>query len=322
LPVRVEQVELEHAVVGCAPVARLDGDLTEVSVERPDVAGVDVENRGDVARPCRTVNVSELRRLLREWDIGRPFNVALMPNQGHSSRAWLVETADAKLVAKLIDDGRPYVEPGLRVAAAVERGGVSTGAPVPTRTGEICTDVHVGGQSRTLALLRFVAGEPLDVKRDDAAEIAGDLLGRVHTVLLRDSARSWVPNDLLDWCEAHAQTNPESDTGQAMKTLTGLRKLQRAGALKTAVVYGDPSPEIIVTEQLDDVALIDWGTPSWGPLVHDIACWLSFIRPSTQPGESEPFTAAYERHVPLARGELDAIPLFHELARALRLWTA
>lgn len=242
-----------------------------------------------------------------------------MPAQGHSSSAWLVESAGERFVAKLIRDGRRYAEPGLQVAAAVERAGVPTGAPVPTPAGDLCADAQVDGRWCTLALLRFVAGKPLDVTRRDAAEIAGDLLGRVHAVLLRDSARGWVPNDLLRWCESHAKTNPDADTSEALKALTALFELDAGGALKKAVVYGDPSPEIIVGERPGESALIDWGTPSWGPLAHDVACWLRLVAPEPSADNSDGFLAAYQQHVRLRHGDLDAIPLFHELGTALRL---
>jgi Ser/Thr protein kinase RdoA (MazF antagonist) len=257
---------------------------------------------------------------LEAWGLEDDPRVSLMPGQGHSSSAWLVETDGKQYVAKLIRDGRPYAEPGLRVARAVEEAGVSTGAPVLTLAGEVCVEAEVDGSACTLALLRFAAGKPLKPTHPDAASIAGGLLGRVHAVLLRGSKREWVPNDLLGWCEAHARSLPERQAAEALTALAAIREHQKGEGLTTAVVYGDPSPEIVVDDQTGEVALIDWGTPSWGPLVHDLACWVRYLGASWGSERSNQFVATYREHVELVPGELGAVPLCHELGHAVGLF--
>jgi Ser/Thr protein kinase RdoA (MazF antagonist) len=278
----------------------------------------DFEDASDPASPAQlclsgvrvlVVNVPEVIPLLRLWGLDAPSRPKPLATQGHSSTVWLVEAAGERFVAKLIHDRRRYAEPGLRVAAAVEAGGVRTGAPLPTVGGDLCAAVEVDGRECTLALLRFVPGNPLDPGQPDAAEIAGGLLGRVHAILLRDSARDWVPNDLLDWCESYAETRPAVATDHALSALARLRDL---GGQRTAAVYGDPTPEILVDES-GEPALIDWGTPSWGPLAHDLACWLRHL------DGTEGFLAAYEKHVALGPVDREAIPRCRELVEALAL---
>ena len=260
----------------------------------------------------------DVARLLESWPLAEPVAIAPTPEQGDTSQSWLVDAGGERFVAKLIHDGRRYAEPGLRVALAVDRGGVPTGAPILTRIGDLCLDVAVGERGGTLALLHFVLGEPLDPGAREAPEVAGALLGRVHAILARDSARDWVPNDLLDWAEWHAAANSAVDRARVAAVLQELTSLRRGGALTSAVVYGDPSPEILVDQASGAAALIDWGTPSWGPLLHDVACWTAFVR-AEKGDRHDRFLAAYRQVVPLDDAELGYLPRFWQLAHALRL---
>ena len=149
--------------------------------------------------------------------------------------------------------------------------------------------------------LRYVPGEPLPRAAASAA-LAGEALGRAHAVLLRESRRNWVPANLVDWFES-----------RGAPPVAAVRDLDRLGLLTWAVVYGDPSPEVLVGES-GGLGLIDWGTPSWGPLLHDVACWTTFFRVGRSRGA---FLAAYRRWVPLRDEELVALPVFRALTRTL-----
>lgn len=81
------------------------------------------------------------------------------------------------------------------------------------------------------------------------------------------------------------------------------------------IVYGDPSPEVLVGDQ-DRAALIDWGTPSYGPLLHDVAVWSEAFA-SDEAGRTA-LRSAYAAHGTLQADELARIGPFVRLARALR----
>jgi homoserine kinase type II len=260
----------------------------------------------------------DFAELLRPWEVPQPTAIEPLPHEGDRSEVWLVRAGGDKLVAKLIHDRRRYAEPGLRVAAAVEAGGLVTGAPLPAPDGRLCVEVRVGSQDWTLALLRFVHGAPLDPLPPRAPEIAGALLGRTHAILLRLEGAE-VPADLLDWCEGHAAADGRIDAAAVGRTLAALRDLRRRDRLTFAVVYGDPSPEILVGADEDRIALVDWDTPSWGPLLHDIACWTRFVGAGTRSERRARFLDAYLDHAPLDRRELDALPLLALLGRELGL---
>ena len=113
---------------------------------------------------------------------------------------------------------------------------------------------------------------------------------------------------------------PRDRDAPALEALTAVRRIGARGALREAVVYGDPSPEIIVTERPGQIALIDWGTPSWGPLAHDVAVWLRLVAPRPDDAKrARRFLTAYEGRVQLRDGERDALPSFHRLHSALGL---
>lgn len=80
----------------------------------------------------------------------------------------------------------------------------------------------------------------------------------------------------------------------------------RSEFVEFSVVYGDPSPEILVSAD-GNVGLIDWGTPSWGPQLHDVAAWFRWIgeRPGSRSEREVRFLKSYNRHVDIARADLD-----------------
>ncbi len=276
-------------------------------------------SRLPAAGRCATglVDVARLRVLLRPWGCDQSWRLAPTPQQGASSRTWTVRIAGTpRYVAKLIFDGRPYTEPGLRVAAELARRGVRTGPPVPTTAGELCRELLPAGADRrsTLALLRFEPGDPLNSDAPDAATVAGNLLGRVHAALAPLPATA-VPGRLAEWCVDRATT-----FGSECLTAAELvRGLCTAGTLRCSVVYGDPSPEVLTAGHT--AALIDWGTPSWGPVLHDVAVWTQrFHATSTQPARQRQFLAAYRRHASLSPAERQHLPAVVNLLNRLQLF--
>ena len=70
--------------------------------------------------------------------------------------------------------------------------------------------------------------------------------------------------------------------------------------------YGDPWPEIRVLPS--GVGLIDWGTPSWAPLVWDVAVWLRWLRAGPGSSAEADLIEAYRVHRTLSGRELSAVP--------------
>lgn len=124
----------------------------------------------------------------------------------------------------------------------------------------------------TVAVLEYVQGTALcDVATADAAR-AGVLLADLHRALTSHDVPR-VPGQTLDFFAARARQWQQTAAAQAVEDLWALT---RQGALPWGVVYGDPSPEVLV-EPSGALAVIDWGTPSRGPLVYDVAAWAGHV---------------------------------------------
>lgn len=140
-------------------------------------------------RSSRIDDGHDLAELLLPWNLTSPSFIEIV-HRRRASRTWWVDADKGRFVAKLTFDRRCFVEPGLKVAAEVAKGGIATGPPVPTERGELWVEVDRGtSRPWTLALLTPVLGEPLSPSAPGAEAIAGDLLGRVHSFLGESSRR-------------------------------------------------------------------------------------------------------------------------------------
>jgi hypothetical protein len=96
--------------------------------------------------------------------------------------------------------------------------------------------------------------------------------------------------------------------------------------LSEGVLYGAPAPEILQDPGSTALALIDWGSPSWGPLLHDVVSWQLFLT-ARQPPEAAPtverrFLTAYRARRPISEREMDGRDLLLDLHRAIQdAWT-
>lgn len=255
----------------------------------------------------------DLADLLSPWRLISPSFTEIV-HRRRASRTWWVDSEQGRFVAKLTFDRRRFVEPGLRVAAEVARAGIATGAPVSTDRGELCVEVYrVTGAPWTLALLTPVLGEPLSPSTVGAEEIAGDLLGRVHSFVGEHSRRDWVPADLLEWLARFADETSNATAAAMVQEI-----VERSEAVKFSVVYGDPSPEILVSAD-GNVGLIDWGTPSWGPQLHDVAAWLRWLgeRPGSRSEREVRFLASYTQHV-IAQPDFEDLASYGRCAAAFQ----
>jgi homoserine kinase type II len=214
--------------------------------------------------------------------------------QAMNSSTWAVVADGERYVVKV---SKPTDAPGLAVASWLEGAGMRTGAPVRT--------AHRA--DRVVALLRYVAGRPLDV--GDAARI-GATLARAH-VLLR---RAPVPGGLVRWPWPFLR--PEVIAEPELR-IAAEAAIARADALaRTAthgILHGDPAPEAFVDDGVD-VGLIDWGSACHGPLLFDLAsAWM-------YTGRSAELVDAYGAANPLSPAELALLPDFLALRWALQAW--
>jgi len=220
-------------------------------------------------------------------------------HSNRTSRTWHARIGDRRAVVKLTFDGQPFVEPGLRVAAHVQAAtGVPTGAPIPTLSGQVTVPVTLHGSVATLAVLEHVAGRPVGRFDVALARSAGLLLARVHACLSADAPA--VPAGTLDWFEQHSS---QRDAVAAAKEVNAL---VRTGALTVGVLYGDPSPELLLGDA-GDLMLIDWGTPSRGPFLYDVATWLGHIERHGDAAAAAYFLRAYRSVSRLKDAEFDAL---------------
>ena len=235
----------------------------------------------------------DLETLLGPWRLATPAFTEIA-HHNRASRTWWVDSERGRQVAKLAFDRRCFVEPGLRVAAAVTEVGIATGRPVPTEEGDLCLEVDRGAERPwTIALLEAAPGDPLSPSALDADAVAGRVLGRVHGFLAERSRREWVPADLLEWLAGHANETANRAAAEFAATIAEHRH-----RLRFSVVYGDPSPEVLVATD-GSLSLIDWGTPSWGPQLYDVAVWLRWLgeRPGAGSEREGRFLATYGRPV-------------------------
>ena len=157
-------------------------------------------------------------------------------------------------------------------------------------------------------MLRFEAGAALDPAASGAPELAADLLAHVHRLVLAGDMPE-VPARILDWAEAFL---PEAGVAEARRRPA---QGELFAGLTQGVVYGDPSPgdpgRARPASGADRL-----GTPSWGPLIHDVAAWaLRFS--AGDPRRFDRFVGRYQQHSVLGPTEYDRLADAVALASSL-----
>ncbi|MFC9234950.1 phosphotransferase enzyme family protein [Streptomyces decoyicus] len=268
-----------------------------------------------------------LLSLLAPWNLSTPRLAAELTDLGDRSRVWRVESNNGPYVAKLTFDDPAFVEPGLRIAALLDRAGIPTGAPIPTVDGKLCRPVdRLKDYPWTLALHTFIPGAPLDLTSDTAPEQAGDLLGRVHHALMTLPDVPQPAGRMLDYYKGEAKRLGRRRGAALRKALTAIADFRTRAPLSEGVLYGDPAPEILQDPDSTALALIDWGSPSWGPLLHDVVSWQLFLTARQPPDAASTverrFLTAYRARRPISEGEMDGRDLLLDLHRAIQdAWT-
>ena len=205
------------------------------------------------------------------WGLRQP---TIEPHDlGMNSRTWMVSEGANRWVAKAVPTAvQPTFAAGLAVASIVDAAGISSGAPEPTLAGPL--SVGLGGW--TVALLRFVDGEPL--VGDDAREqgIIGRTLAQAHRALLGQE----VPGaDRFHWIDPDApHLDVEPWVRPAVRMAIDAYDAIPPGALTRGLLHSDPAPEAFLFDApRGRCGLIDWGTALIGPLMYDLASAVMYV---------------------------------------------
>jgi homoserine kinase type II len=214
---------------------------------------------------------------------------------GMNSRVWLVVADDIKLVVKSVDQAAAAFEFGLGLAARLDSAGITTGAPVPSRSGALVE----AADDRLVALLQYIDGVPLTGMPANH-KIIGTTLGRVHAIS-QDK-----PGDLSAWFELVTQFDEYLDyepwiRSVVQNALDGVRELAAEQELSWAGLHGDPAPEAFLQQPSGEVALIDWGGAMTGPALYDLASAVMYLE-----GAQVDLVAAYLAERPESAAEVSA----------------
>lgn len=109
--------------------------------------------------------------------------------------------------------------------------------------------------------------------------------------------------------------------GQALAdAIAAVHEFDQRIGLTFGVLYGDPSPEVLRDNLTGALALIDWGTPSWGPVLFDLVSWQLFVaeqQPSAT-GAAERLMAAYRARMPIDDADLIGCVVIRQLYQEVR----
>jgi Ser/Thr protein kinase RdoA (MazF antagonist) len=238
--------------------------------------------------------------LAQAWELSNPQIVA--HHGGMGSATWFVTQDGRRWVAKAVAPAlrRQFVG-GLAVAATVEAAGIPAGAGVPTRDGQAVTTVA----EHPLALLRWVAGEPLTGVGRDEQQLIGETLARVHRSLEGVSA---AEADRFHW------VRPEADhlairpwVRPAVAAAVAALETIGVHSLSWGLLHTDPAPEHFRLEAATgQCGLIDWSVALEGPLLYDLASAVMYVG---GPGRADSLVEAYLHQSVLPAAEVEQVML-------------
>ena len=259
---------------------------------------------------------SAVEAALTAWNLPAPVTLAPLLG-GFNSRTWRVSGDGGDFVAKLAPTSATF-EAGLAVAEQLEEAGFQTGAPLRTCDGALT--VRLAGES--LALLRLVHGEQLDVSKPADLRIWGETMAQVHIVQQQVTS---IPNGLPRWpwtwldpAAAYLDIEPwvRPMIERARKEAS---QLEVARSLTLGIVHGDGA-SVLVDRASGQRAVIDWGAAMWGPLLYDVASarWFFQFRDGGILADFAPFLEAYRERAPMSADELDGLDTFVRLRCAVQ----
>ena len=249
---------------------------------------------------------------LKAWNLPEPLTVRRFA-EGFTSEVWLIEANGKRFVAKYAYQSQRDFEGGLYAAEVAEQYGIVSGAPIRTKDGELSLLIEgLHGQNDSLAVLRFVAGEPLNLAEVGAASLYGGLLGRMQCILLDGLRERYLVNlfDLILEDDPAVAAQP----GLARlirETVEAIRRYEVGHAVTYGVIWGDRI-EIVHEKETGRVGIIDWGTIEYGPLLFDVALATLWLFPEGSAAYEE-FLRAYLVEAPISESELAGLNYYKAL---------
>jgi len=262
-----------------------------------------------------TLSHETLLSALRAWHLPEPLVLQHLPD-GFTSEIWKVEAGSERFIAKYAEQSQEAFEGGLYAAELAEQYGITSAAPLRTKEGALSTLVEgPPGEHRPLALLRFVAGEPLRLGELGACTIYGRLLGRTHRIFLNAGFEK-VTFNLYDFVQSE-ETYVAAQPGLAAlirQTVAAARAYETRCKVTTGVIWAD-RVEILYEQETGRVGIIDWGAIERGPLLFDIALSVLWLFPEGT-GMHEAFLQGYLAEAPISVSELDGLIYYKALVWA------
>lgn len=218
-------------------------------------------------------------------------------NGGMGSATWFVERGASRWVAKAVTRlASGPLAAGLEIARRLEHAGIPAGAAVPACDGRLTVEVDGGA----LALLTYVAGEPLTGKSSADRRLIGTTLARVHCALAGQSIDGatrfhWVDTD-ADFLSIRPWLRP------AIAAALDVLDAAEGSSMCWGLLHCDPAPGAFRHDPATGrCGVIDWSYAVFGPLLYDIASAVMFVGGIGASGE---LVEAYLRAGFLGRAEV------------------
>jgi homoserine kinase type II len=186
-------------------------------------------------------------------------------------------------------------------------------------------DLSMAMDDAQVAVLPFIAGRAIDPTNPGEQQLWGATLGRAHCIL----RRAVRPAGVMEWhrvdvTAAHLDVQPWVRPA-IREAVAEMSAVQQRMPLTPGLLHADAGPNSILIDASGQVAIIDWGAVTWGPLVYDVASSRICLQDDTGFGR---FLSGYLSIVPLPAEELTALPTFVRFRWAVqadyfarRLWT-
>jgi len=258
---------------------------------------------GASATGSETLDGAIAEAIEQHWQLGKDASVRRF-GRGMNSTTWLVSTATHTWGAKAVPaPAAAQFDAGLTVAVRLEAAGLLAGAPCPTMAGAV--SVPVAGHQ--LALMRHVAGRQLNCADQEEQRAWGATLARAHALL----QTSPVPLGVQTWHWVDPEA-PHLDVEPWIRpavqaAVERMHALECGMPLTHGILHADPAPEAFLVNGEGQVAIIDWGGVTHGPLLYDIASAQLY---AGSPSTFAVLLAGYLEVLPAIRQELCALPDF------------
>lgn len=254
----------------------------------------------------------DLLTALSSWDLAELSLVGSM-RSGTTADVWRFVANGETYVAKFAYDSRQGLEDGLKSAEILETTGFRAGGPIRTRENELTVMVEgPPGKHHPLAVLRFAPGRPLQFREPEAPSLIGEGLGRAHRLLIEAGYRPSDSHSTYGYLLGQESWPEEmSWVGVACaQAAEAAHSFEESTDITHGTLYGD-YPEFLFEEETGQLALIDWGTVSYGALLFDAAITYEVFDEVDHGGQE--FLDAYVGHSPMKADELSGLDTFVDL---------